>query len=272
MAFLRLAAISFALILLLILATPLQWAASRLGWPLRHRIPIAACRGLAAILRLKVRAHGGAVPARARLLAANHVSWLDILALCSLEPICFLAKAEVASWPVIAFFVRVQETVLVDRNRRRTIPGANATMAQRMLAGRAMLLFPEGTTGDGLKLRKFRSSHFASARDLLARAKDVETVAVQPVAIKYSSPQAAWFGDATLLPHLWALLKGKPISCEVMFGEPLIYRRDTDRKQMTREVAARIATMLDRLPPLHGAIREVEAPDEQAAGTLAPAS
>lgn len=261
MAYLRISAICFTLIFLLLIATPLQWLALRFGWRLRHAIPIASSRLLAWILRMRVVARGATVPARARLLAANHVSWLDILALSSVEPMCFLAKIEVASWPVISFFVRVQETVLINRKRRRSIPGANATMAQRMHAGRTMLLFPEGTTGDGLTLRKFHSSHFAAARDLLAQETGLEDVAVQPVAIKYSTPRAAWFGDASLVPHLWSLLRGSPISCELAFGEPLPYRRDSNRKHVASEVAAQIDEMLRHMVPaaevaLDGAVEQ----------------
>ncbi len=117
-------------------------------------------------------------------------------------------------------------------------------MAQRMLAGRPMLLFPEGTTGDGSALGKFHSSHFAAARDLLATASDIETVCVQPVAIRYSSPAAAWLGDATLLPHLWSLLKGEPIRCDLVFGTPLAYARGDSRKAIAGEAASAIAGML----------------------------
>lgn len=249
MAYIRITAICLALLAFVAVAAPLQWSALRLGWPSRRLVPIVCCRILTRILRLKVVLQGAPVTAGARLLAANHVSWLDILALSSVEPVCFLAKKEVATWPVISFFVRLQETVLIDRQRRRSIPGANAAMAQRMLAGRSMLLFPEGTTGDGLSLKKFHSSHFASARDLLAEATGVERVTVQPVAIHYSSRAAAWHGNAALVPHLWAVLKGEPILCHLAFGEPLAYRRETNRKHVTREVRTRIDEMLRRIGP-----------------------
>ncbi|WOJ90949.1 lysophospholipid acyltransferase family protein [Methylocapsa polymorpha] len=244
MAYLRVTMIGLALIFFLLVAAPLQWVALRRGWPLRLWIPILFGRTLASLLQIKVIAEGRSAPGGPRLLAANHVSWIDILALCSVEPICFLAKKEVGSWPVISAFAQLQETVFVDRKKRKTIPGANSAMAQRMLAGRCALLFPEGTTGDGLTLRKFHSSHFAAARDLLAKAYDVETVSVQPVAIRYSSPSAAWYGDATLLPHLWSVLKGDPIRCDLVFGAPLAYGRDTNRKSMARHVASSIAEML----------------------------
>jgi hypothetical protein len=67
---------------------------------------------------------------------------------------------------------------------------------------------------------------------------------VQPVAIRYSTPTAAWFGDATLLPHLWAVLKGEPIRCDLVFGKPLAYARGENRKVITGHAASAIAGML----------------------------
>ena len=243
MAYLRAVLIVLTLLLFLSLA-PLQWLALRRRWPLRLWLPVAFGRTLAALVRLEVVVDRAPPPQGPRLIAANHVSWLDILVLFSVEPICFLAKREVEAWPAISTFARLQETVFIDRQRRRTIPAANAAMAQRMLAGRPVLLFPEGTTGDGSALRKFYSSHFAAARDLLAMAGGIETVCVQPVAIRYSSLAAAWLGDATLLPHLWSLLKGEPIRCDLVFGKPLAYARGESRKAIAGEAASAIAGML----------------------------
>jgi lyso-ornithine lipid O-acyltransferase len=243
MAYLRMTAVVLALLLFLSL-TPLQWLALRRRWQLQLWLQVAFGRTLAGLLRLRVFAKQVPPPQGPRLLAANHVSWLDILALCSVEPVCFLAKSEVEAWPIASIFARLQETVFVDRQRRRTIPAANAAMAQRMLAGRPMLLFPEGTTSDGSVLHKFHSSHFAAARDLLASASGIETVCVQPVAIRYSSPAAAWLGDATLLPHLWSLLTGDPIRCDLVFGKPLAYARGENRKVIAGAAASAIAGML----------------------------
>jgi 1-acyl-sn-glycerol-3-phosphate acyltransferase len=247
MAYLRAVLIVLTLLLFLSLA-PLQWLALRRRWPLRLWLPVALGRTLASLLPLRVFVDRAPPPHGPRLIAANHVSWLDIVVLCSVEPVCFLAKLEVEAWPVVSAFARLQETVFVDRQRRRSIPAANAAMAQRMLAGRPVLLFPEGTTGDGSVLRKFRSSHFAAARDLLAMASGIETVCVQPVAIRYSSPAAAWLGDASLLPHLWSVLKGEPIRCDLVFGKPLAYARGDNRKAIAGEAASAIAGMLASVP------------------------
>ncbi len=243
MAYLRATALILASLLFLCLA-PLQWVALRRRWPLRLLLPVAFSRTLAALLRLDVVTESAKLPEGPRLIVANHLSWLDIVAVCCIEPVCFLAKREIGSWPICSTFARLQETVFVDRQRRRSIPGANAAMAQRMLAGRPMLLFPEATTGDGSALRKFHSSHLAAARDLLAKADWVDTVWVQPVAIRYSTPTAAWFGDATLLPHLWAVLKGEPIRCDLVFGKPLAYARGDNRKVITGHAASAVAGML----------------------------
>lgn len=248
MAYFRFTAVVLVLLLFLSFA-PLQWIALRRCWPVRLWLPVALGRTLAALFRLDVAAKRAPPPQGPLLIVANHLSWLDIVALCSVEPVCFLAKREVEAWPVVSAFARLQETVFVDRKRRRTIPGANAAMAQRMLAGRPVLLFPEGTTGDGSALRKFHSSHFAAARDLLAMASGTETVCVQPVAIRYSSPAAAWVGDASLLPHLWSLLKSEPIRCDLLFGKPLAYARGDNRKEVARAAASAIAGMLASMAP-----------------------
>lgn len=243
MAVLRLLMIGLTLILFFGVAVPLQWIALRLHWPWRGSIPVALCPILITLLRVRLRVEGAPSSDRPRLVAANHISWIDILVLTSVEPLCFLAKREVGAWPFVGSFARLQGTVFVDRMRRKSIPGANAAMAQRMLDGRSVLLFPEGTTGYGLALRKFYSSHFAAARDLLASAAEIDSVAIQPVAISYSSSAAAWVGDAFLLPHVWAVLKGKPLRCNLVFGEPLGYTKSADRKVVAQAVALRIGLL-----------------------------
>jgi 1-acyl-sn-glycerol-3-phosphate acyltransferase len=252
MAVLRLFMIGLTLLLFFGVAVPLQWIALRLRWPGRASIPVVLCRILIRLLRVRLRVEGAPAPDQPRLVAANHISWIDILVLTSVEPLCFLAKREVGAWPFVGSFARLQGTVFVDRARRRSIPAANSAMAERMLDSRSVLLFPEGTTGYGLFLRKFHSSHFAAARDLLARAARVDSVAIQPVAISYSSPSAAWVGDAFLLPHVWSVLTGEPLRCDLIFGEPLRYARGADRKLIAQTVAARIALMRAAADPLRG--------------------
>src|SRR5947209_19547610 len=101
MAYLRAVLIVLALLFFLSLA-PVQWLALRRHWPLRLWLPVALGRTLTALVRLDVVATRAAPPQGPRLIVANHISWLDIVVLCSVEPVCFLAKREVEAWPVVS--------------------------------------------------------------------------------------------------------------------------------------------------------------------------
>ena len=246
MAALRAVCIFLALIGFFLVATPLQWGIARFAPKAADRIPLIFCRSLLWLLRIRVSVEGARVDDRPVLMAANHVSWIDVLALGAVTPFCFLAKSEVARWPILSAFAEVQGTVFVDRQRRRTIPTANRQMATRMLQGRSVLLFPEGTTVAPPEPATFRSSHFVAARDLLNASAERRQIDVQPVAIAYSSAEAAWVGDEGLLPHLWRTLRAAPLHCEVSFAAPIAYRAQSDRKQVAQQTRAAIMAVLER--------------------------
>jgi 1-acyl-sn-glycerol-3-phosphate acyltransferase len=151
------------------------------------------------------------------LFVANHVSYLDIVALGSMLEGSFVAKAEVARWPVIGFLCRLQKTVFVER-RAASVGAQIGVLHQRLDAGDNLILFPEGTSSDGNRVLPFKSALFRAA----AAHCGGEPVRVQPVTIAYSRfdglpmgrnlrPYFAWYGDMTLLRHLWTGLgMGRP--------------------------------------------------------------
>ena len=259
----RLIAIAVLLLVFLALA-PLQWLARRLNLAAARLYPVALARSLCWALQIRPRLHGQQSAARAQLVVANHISWADILVLSVRAPQGFLAKQEVGRWPVFGFLARLQGTVFVNRNRRRSIPAANRQMALRMQEGTPVVLFAEATTSDGTRIKPFRSSHFAAARDLLALDPALDSVTIQPVAIfctrrnglalsRAGRADLAWYGEMTLLPHVWRLLSGGPVDCDVIFAEPLAFRRGDDRKLAARAAeqsvrAAAAAAMAGRLP------------------------
>jgi len=247
MAILRAVLIGLTLLFFFLFVTPVQLLAMRRQLKLTDHLQMTFCRVLLALLRIKVHAAGRPSAGRPRLLVANHVSWADILVLASLEPMSFLAKHDVGSWPIISNFAKAQQTVFVDRGRRRSIPGANRAMAEVMRKGRTVTLFPEGTTLDGITLGKFHTSHFAAARDLLRLEASVMEVDVQPAALCYSAPHAAWIGDDTLLPHLWRMLKKPPLDVHVAYEAPLAYGPETNRKHLAAEARAAIEGAIDTL-------------------------
>jgi 1-acyl-sn-glycerol-3-phosphate acyltransferase len=257
MAYLRAALLAFVLAAVLGIVVPFQALARKFGWPVHRAVPGLVCRALCAVLRLRVRAHGALAGAGPRLIVANHVSWTDILAIASVQPICFVAKAEVAGWPALGALARVQDTIFLDRTARFALPAINARMADKMLAGEDVVLFPEATTGDGNRLKHFHAVHFAAARDLLARNADVTQVSIVPVAVAYTRRDGlplgwiarktvAWYGDSDFLPHLWSLLKEGPVDCEMHFGASLAFNRGDDRKIVALAARAHIRHLSSR--------------------------
>ena len=233
---LRALALGLALVGFFAIGVPVQRLASARGWRLAGRIPVFFSRTLCRLLRISVHTNGR-VSTEGSLVVANHVSWTDILVLGTREPTSFLAKSEVAGWPLLGAFARAQATVFVDRQHKSCIPQVNAAMAHAMRQGRAVVLFPEATTSDGTRMKPFFSSHFAAAIDAQAT--------IQPVVIVYARRDGlpldragraalAWYGDMTLLPHVLALLRGGPVDCHVVFAEPIAVGRDMDRKSLAR--------------------------------------
>lgn len=185
------------------------------------------------------------------LLVANHISWTDVLALGSRSDIVFLARHDLADWPVLGMLARSYGTLFVERGRRRLIPQVNRQIASSMEDLQVVALFPEATTGDGTRLKKFHTSHFAAARDLLAARQDIEQVHILPVAIAYTRRNGlplgrtgraavAWYGDTEFAPHLRDLVSGGATQCRIRFLAPVRFDRTTDRKVAARQAALAI--------------------------------
>ena len=253
MALIRAVLIVIVLLAACLAALPLHWIGGQFGASFGDHLLPLFCRTMLRLLRVQVRfdpAAPATPPSFARLVIANHVSWLDILVLGTLEPFCFLAKREVGSWPLIATLSTLQGTILVDRGRRRSIPRTNRAMADRLFRGRSVLLFPEGTTFDGTRRGRFLTSHLACLRDRLEREPSLPSCAIQATALAYSDPTASWVGEATLLAHVWALLGRPPMECLVRYGAVRRVERGYDRKRLGRSLQAEVDRLLDGAAPL----------------------
>jgi len=257
MAILRAVAIFAMLIFFFTIAAPLQWLVLRTCAQHAHHLPRLFNILLLGLLKVKVRTHGASAAKAGseapHLIVANHVSWTDIPALNTSGRLCFLAKREVSTWPIISTFAHLQRTVFVDRGKRKSILEANAAMAERMRDHIPIVLFPEGTTHDGTQVGHFHSSHFGAIRDIFLRTSGEKALRVQPIAIRYSASHAAWCGDALLLPHLMGLINGETITCELLYCEPLLFDGSADRKALAQECSRRIEAMLATAPGLPAA-------------------
>lgn len=221
-----------------VLGVAAQSLAGRLHPPLTRRLPVPFHRAICRILGIRIVAIG-ALPPPGTLLVGNHISWLDIPVLASLAPLSFIAKSEVAGWPLFGMLSRLQNTVFVDRQKRIDTGRAAIAISGRLQAGERIVLFAEGTTGDGHRVLPFRSALIGAAHG----AED--TAAVIPFAIRYARrnglpltrrdmPEIAWYGDMELLPHLKALLGSGPADVIVCFGAALTPADGADRKAIAR--------------------------------------
>lgn len=177
------------------------------------------------------------------LIVANHVSWLDIGVIGAERYLAFVAKSEVARWPVVGFLANLQRTLYIDRQRRGATAGVAATMGARIAAGEAVVLFAEGTTGDGTRILPFRSSLLGAAHQAMGDAE--ADVTVYPLTITYTGLQGlpggrieraglAWYGDIELWPHLKHVLACGAVDVELVWGEPIAMGRTMSRKEATR--------------------------------------
>ncbi|MBN8892096.1 MAG: 1-acyl-sn-glycerol-3-phosphate acyltransferase [Rhodospirillales bacterium] len=160
---------------------------------------------------------------------SNHSSWLDILVLGGRLDACFIAKEEVARWPLVGAIARLGRTVYVRRARTST-GRERDEMRARLAGGDNLILFPEGTTSDGSRVLPFRSA-FLSIAELPATA-DGRPAIVQPVSVVYdrlgglptgraSRPLFAWYGDMDIGSHFWRLAQHRGLRATVLLHAPL---------------------------------------------------
>ncbi|GJD34120.1 lysophospholipid acyltransferase family protein [Methylobacterium aerolatum] len=215
-------------------------------------VPVLFHRAFLRLFSVRITQSGTPpAPGEAALVLANHVSWLDISAIGSLCPLSFVAKSEIAGWPVIGSLAAMQRTLFIDRARRGATATVSQAMGHRLANGELVVLFAEGTTGDGTRLLPFRSSLVGAARAALQGEGDAGRVRLQPLAITYprrnglpvvrsERAEIAWYGDMELAPHLAAFVRGGPIDVHVVWGTPIVFEPGSDRKRATAAAEAEV--------------------------------
>lgn len=210
----------------------------RLPRRLARRAWIAAARRA---VNATIRVEG--VPFRAcpTLFVANHVSYLDIVALGALLDAQFIAKSEIRHWPGFGLIARLGGTFFIRRHWRQALIQRNE-LAARMRAGESFVLFAEGTSSDGMDVLPFKSALFSVAEPWVLDCP----VAVQPVTLAYlrladgtpvdvgNAELYAWYGEAEFAPHLWRAAQAPGIEIVVRFHEPVISWAVKSRKALAR--------------------------------------
>lgn len=220
--------------------------------------------GLLRALGLRLQAQGSPRPG-AKLIVANHVSWLDIMAIHAVCPQArFVSKADVQRWPLVNRLVDAAGTLYLERDKRRDALRVVHQMAEALAAGQTVAVFPEGTTSDGRTLLPFHAN--------LLQAAVATATPVQPVALRYAdaaqpiSEAARYVGNVTLARSLWWLACGEGLVVHVHLL-PAIGSRHAERRALAARVREAIA---DELLP-HGCAPRTAITPGPPASTARPA-
>ncbi|MDS4021464.1 MAG: lysophospholipid acyltransferase family protein [Candidatus Competibacter sp.] len=195
-------------------------------------------RKLCRIMGIQLRASGTPCGGSA-LFVANHISWLDIFCIAAACPTHFLAKQEVAGWPLFGWLCRRAGTAFIRRGGNNGAGEAMEQLVWRLRQGERVLVFPEGTSTTGETVRRFHPRLFQAA--ILARCP------VQAIALRYPHPTGVnpvvpFVGDDELLPHLWRLLGEPDTLAELWFG-PVHLPPHPSRDVLARQTHAEISTL-----------------------------
>jgi 1-acyl-sn-glycerol-3-phosphate acyltransferase len=175
------------------------------------------------------------------LFVANHTSWIDIELLHSQRVACFVAKAEIAQWPLVGWLAASGGTIFHRRGSNHSLAAVMQTMVERLRGGRSVAVFPEGGTGYNGVLRVFHARIFQAALDA--------SVPVQPVALCFARDgrrviDAGFREGENFLQNLLRLLGGPPMDAEVHFLEPVPLMPEA-RRQMAELARERIGAALE---------------------------
>ena len=226
---------------LLCLAPPL----SRIGWgpeTLGDRAVRAWSAGLLWIFGFRLRRFGTPLPG-ATLFVANHVSWIDIETLHSQRMMGFVAKREIAGWPLVGWLAARGQTIFHQRGNQESLGGVLHEMLARLRDGHAVGVFPEGRTRDGREIGPFHARIFLAAVEAGAP--------VQPVALRYGEGAAAQavvaFAPGESFFANFLRLLGEPARpVEAVFLEPILPGDAEGRRRIAETARERIVAAMAR--------------------------
>ncbi len=240
-----------AFVIWTMISIPWQEVAVRFRLRRRKTFPSRYHSFLCSLFGIRVTTIGAPIEGKGVLMVANHASYFDILVLSSVAHVSFVAKNEVLDWPLFGILAKLQETVFIDRGRRSQTGEARDQIRERLLAGDALVLFPEGTSSDGNCVLPFKSALMGAAEAKIGTDEQghVRHVPIQPVSIAYvglyglpmgreNRPLFAWYGDMELIPHLWEALMAGPIDVVVEFHAPMTIESAGGRKALAAAAEA----------------------------------
>lgn len=189
-------------------------------------------KGISRIIGLKIHIHGK-IPRSSSggLVVSNHLSYIDILAHGSTLPLRYSPKSDIMNWPVLGWYIGLSRPIWINRKAKHTSKKALREFTKTMRKGIYLVVYPEGTSSDGKSgVLPFKSTSFEAAV--------TGDAPIIPLITRYKEDEEgpiAWYGDMTLLPHAWKILKMHSIEAHLYFLEP-IYAKDRPRKELASYV------------------------------------
>jgi 1-acyl-sn-glycerol-3-phosphate acyltransferase len=205
------------------------------GWGAIKRVSFCSSmwgRGFIKILNIHIKVHGDPKSFKGGLIVSNHLGYIDILVHATIFPIRFSPKADIRKWPFLGYYLSISRPIWVDRGSRQKSQEVAREFEETMAHGIPLMVYPEGTSTDGLHgLLPFKSTPFESVTG--------KRFPILPIITCYKSTEdgqpVAWFGDMTLLPHLWRILGYRRIDGEVHIL-PTIIPEGQNRKELAVQV------------------------------------
>ncbi|MFT6073016.1 MAG: 1-acyl-sn-glycerol-3-phosphate acyltransferase [Alphaproteobacteria bacterium] len=239
--FLRLTIVLMGVVLVTIPLLLLAISARLLRLSVADKIPQYFHRCLLKLFGVSVKIAGERKQKCPLIIVANHLSWLDIMVIGASFPCYFIAKSDIASWPVLGFLAKIQNTIFVNRKAKGADIGTQVkNITEALKKNKTIILFPEGTTSDGNKTLPFKSALLAAAKKNDDYQAYVQTLCLNyheisgmPVHRK-QKPYIAWYGDMGLLSHVKDVLSQSPITVQLCFGSCILYDAFETRQKMAK--------------------------------------
>jgi len=185
------------------------------------------------LLGIRVESRG-TPPREPFFLVSNHLSYMDIVAFAAHLDCVFIAKSEVANWPVLGLLCRSMGTIFVNRNSRVDVLRVNRLIEQALRSGKGVLLFPEGTSTPGAEVLAFHSALLEPAVQQGCPVSFATVSYRTPVCQPPAHLSVCWWGEMSFLPHFYRLLQLKSVEATLVFGSHSI--RADDRKVLARKL------------------------------------
>ncbi len=206
------------------------------------------------IFSVKVKIIGDPQKEKQTIYISNHISYLDIPVIGSILPTSFVAKKDVASWPVFGFLSKLQQTAFISRDRADAVKGKQ-TLNTMLHQGKSLVIFAEGTSTDGREVLPFKSSLFA-----VALQENLPDIYIQPITLKMHTTNKkeittqddrdlySWHRDMDmpLGPHLWRFAQSCGAEISLNFHPPIKASDFSDRKTLAKACHNTVSNGLEK--------------------------